>query len=508
MNPEVIAQRALEFGWQIGWLLALLFLMAVALSIAQSPKTADRRRGFRLTIYVGVVILIAILAQTAMRQHDIHIDLTRAKTFTADPVVLEFVDDLKTPIRLTYFGHQDDAAARRVMTILDSLQRRSPLLTVQISDPDKDPSLARRHGVKFYNVAVIEAGEQRVLAKTTSEVDIVIAMQKALREKVTTLCFVIGHGEAEIHNEEFHTHVESIGGSTANHHHGHAHIPVVQSTSHGIGRLRRSLDALGYETKTITFTTDKKTVEACNVISVVQPKFAFAPSEIKKLEQFLLDGGALLVFLDLGYELGAWTQFLERRGVALAYNVVVDEAQHYENDNEALAISSYPQHVISEDIAMTIIPGARSIILAKEQTGLVPIVTASPTAKTVQLNHSHHDDNRIDDSTQKRIGEGDSPPVLMAATARQNEKTRFLIAGDADFLTNSYYPYLSNSGLALSIYRWASNERKGVNAEPAIPVFQTLTLSQMQMKALFIGLVFGVPGGVLLIGLLVWWRQK
>ena len=290
-----ISVEILDFAWLFGWLIALWVLICFALATAQRSQLADRYAGARLAAFAAIVIVLALLAQTALRQHDVHLDLTRARTFTADKTALEFIDNLQAPITVTYFGHEGDPAARRIMTILDSFQFRSPMLTVATTDPDKDPVLARRYGVQFYNVAVVEAGEQRVLAKTTSEVDIVIAMQKALREKVTRLCFVNGHGEAELYNEEFHTHIESLGGgSGVDHHHGHAHIPLVQSTSHGIGRLRRSLDALGYETRPIKLTAARTALDSCDVVSVVQPKFAFAPSEIKKLEQ----GQSKLIFKD------------------------------------------------------------------------------------------------------------------------------------------------------------------------------------------------------------------
>ena len=180
-------------------------------------------------------------------------------------------------------------------------------------------------------------------------------------------------------------------------------------------------------------------------------------------------------------------------------DVIVDEKQHYESDEEALAISSYPQHVISEQIAMTMFPGARSLQINEAPNPLMAVVTAGPSGTTLPLGHTH-------DHAQRERVQG--PLVIAAASGSSMDASRFFIAGDADFLTNSYFPYLSSSALALAIFRWASREQQDVHAEPAIPVFENLVLSQTQMKALFGVLVIAIPGLVLLAGIGIWWRRR
>ena len=499
----MVPRTIVELCWLLGWSAALFILVCAASTIALRAKPAGRSRPVFLAVFSLCVVLVAALAQQAVRRHDLYVDLTRNKTFTADAAAVAVVDSLTQDVEIFYFGHEDDPSARRVMTILNGLAHRSPLLDVEIADPDKDPTLARRFGVKFYNVAVVQAAGQRVLAKTTNEVDIAIAIQKALREKVTALCFVTGHGEAEIHNEEFHTHVEGLGGASVDHHHGHAHIPVVQSTPHGVGRLRRSLEALGHETKTINLTTESGQLKSCDVVSVIQPKYAYTPSEIVALEAILNAGKSLLLFFDIGYDVTAWHAFFETYGIRVDNNVLIDDEQHYETDNEALAISSYPQHVITKEIAMTIFPGARSLQLDKTTEKTQAIVAGNASTESLRLGHvrePHRHEN-------EENAQYSSPPVLMAVADSRTGPGRLLVAGDADFLTNSYFPYLSNSALALAIFHWASGEQDAVKTEPAIPVYETLLLSQAQMNVLFLVLVFGVPSLVLLIGAIVWWKR-
>ena len=122
------------------------------------------------------------------------------------------------------------------------LGRRNPRLHVRTVDPDKQPSLAHTYGVRLYNAAVLEADGRRMVVQSTDENDLAIGIQRVLRERVITLCFIEGHHEYPIDNFEFHTHLEGL----RDHSHDDASSKVVQMAGHGIGRLRRALEALGY----------------------------------------------------------------------------------------------------------------------------------------------------------------------------------------------------------------------------------------------------------------------
>lgn len=502
----VLPESLIAFAQIAAWILAVAILLRTGMGMAQQTIRASRWRTLRLLVFITITGAVAGIAQLAIERHDRHFDLTHNQAYTADAAALEVVQSLPEQVQIIYFGHDDDPAVARLRVILQDFARRQPLLSVEITDPDKNPLLARRHGVDFYNVAVVEAAGRRVLAQTTNEIDIALAIQKARGEIQTTLCFTTGHGEAEINNEEFHTHVESLGGGEhAGHHHGHAHIPVVKTTAHGIGRLRRSLDALGYVSRTINLTTEGAQLSGCDVVSVTQPKYPFAPDEIAALKSVLDDGASLLAFFDLGYEVDVWQDLFASQGMRLNNNLVTDEDQNHAGDKEALAITNYPSHRITKDIAMTVFPGVRTISLSKSDDLSEALVAASSSSRAHGLEqaddlHYHVHPTAQDETREAR--------VIVALREASSGQGRFLLAGDADFLTNSYFPYLSNSALALSIFHWASGEQTAYQLEPRMPVYESLILSQEQMTALFGTLVFGLPGLVLLFGLVVWWRNK
>src|SRR3546814_4632722 len=104
--------------------------------------------------------------------------------------------------------------------------RRNPLLTVATVDPDKQPELARREGVRLYNAAVIEAAGRRVLVQGTDEAEIAIGIQRVLRQRAITVCFVEGHGELPIDAFELHSHLEGVSDHS---HRSEEHTSELQS---------------------------------------------------------------------------------------------------------------------------------------------------------------------------------------------------------------------------------------------------------------------------------------
>src|SRR3954452_24333206 len=202
--------------WFVGWLVALLILFRLGLSF----RLETRLGRWKSWLYAGGVaaaaLAICVFANVALVLHDAHLDLTREKVYTPSSAAMRVVDELDREVSLTYFYHAQDPAGQRFRDILRVLGRRNALLRVRAIDPDKEPTLAGTGGIRIYNAAMIEAEGRRVLVQSTDDAEIALGIQRALRERVLTFCFVAGQGELPIDNFEFPTHLEGV----ASHSHG------------------------------------------------------------------------------------------------------------------------------------------------------------------------------------------------------------------------------------------------------------------------------------------------
>jgi len=516
-----MGEHTLELGaiaWAVGWLLAVLVLFAAGLRLPLETRLAGPRAWLYRAGCVTAALGVWVLANVAIVLNDTHIDLTREKVYTPSADALAVVDELKTPVRITYFYRSEDPAGRRTSEILEVMGRRNALLTVLSVDPDKRPELARRAGIQLYNAAVVEAGGRRVLIQGTDEAQIAIGIQRVLRTRALTVCFLEGHGELPMDSFEFHTHLEGVG----DHSHGDASSHVIETAGHGVGRLRRALEAQGYATAKLILATSGGVPADCSLLVAANPRTTFLPAESAALRAYLAGGGSALLLFDLGFvpEPGL-ARLLADLGVRLEQQVVVDPLSHYQTDAEMVAVTGYPPHPITRTVSLTFFPGIRPLSLTEPVSGLVrsPLLESSRDSYVRAVEPAG---TRSIEEAPPNAGGAANPanPVVAdvhprvlgiaveGALAPGRPPLRAVVLGDGDFASNSFLPYMANSDLVLGAVRWLAREEHATAVKTRIPVPPMILLTAAQSRAIFISIVILLPLSVIGIGGLVWWLRR
>ena len=494
----------------LGWLAAVLVLARAGLRLPLAlPGPAWRNRLRNAVALVGGA-LVMVLAMVGLTGHDTHLDLTREKLFTPSAPAMAVVAGLREPVKVTYFFQGQDPNAVRARDLLLQMARQNPLLAVEAIDPEKQPSLAATRGMKVNNAALIEAQGRRVLVQGTDEAEFAVGIQRVLRERVVRVCFVEGHNEYSIDNEEFHTHLDNA----ASHSHNDAASKIIETTGHGIGRLRRSLEALGYDVARVPLATVPAVPADCAVLVAANPRTTWLPGESASLRTYLQQGGAFLLLADLGFELEpGLARLLGEFGIKLHQAVVIDARSHYGNDAEMVAVTGYEPHPVTAKVAYSFFPGVRPLEVLAPVDGITVQVLAKSGESSI---------TREVAAVERRVAGGSSAPggedpvpgprVLAAASEGRlqggHAAFRAVVVGDADFASNSFYPYMANSDLTLSMVRWLAREEAltAVNARVAAPPLVLLTAGQMQTVYLITTLL--LPLLAVLVGLLVWWKRR
>jgi len=495
--------------WMAGWLVALAILFFAGLRVPLQTRLTRWRSFLFNAGIVAAAAATAVLASVALMLHDVHVDMTREKLFTPSAQAMSVVDQLSRPVRLTYFYRGQDPAGRRVKDVIEVMGRRNAMLAVRTVDPDREPSVAQAYGVRMVNAAILEAEGRKVIVQTTDEGEIAIGIQRVLREKVIVACFLEGHNELPMDNFEFHTHMEGIAG----HSHDDASSKVIQTTGHGIGRLRRALEAQGYETRKVVLATSPAVPADCQVLIVANPRTTFLPAESTAIESYLERGGALFAMFDLGFSLEPRLAALTGRlGIKLPMQAVVDPLSHYSTDAEMVAVAAYDPHPITKNASMSFYPGMRPLLAVEPAAGVhvVPLLTSSRDSYV----------RKVEPVAIRSAGEEsgrDAPkhgPQLMAIAAegRLGAKAtgdfRAVVVGDGDFASNSFLPYLANGDVALGIVRWLVREERAATVSNRIPVPPMILLTGAQMTLIFLAVEVLLPLAVLAIGGFVWWRRR
>jgi hypothetical protein len=503
-----------KLGWFAGWLVAvvLLFLAGARLPLALRYSRL-RAIAFHVAI-VAAAVGVAVLANVALTLNDAHIDLTREKIYTPSAQAMKVVDDLKQPVRLTYFYRSQDPEGRRVKEVLGVMGRRNPLFQVRVADPDKEPTLARTFGVRIYNAGVLEAEDRKLLIQSVDEAEIAIGVQRVLREKVVTVCFLEGHNELPMDNFEYHTHVEGM----SNHNHGDASSQHVQMPDHGIGRLRRALEVQGYGVRKVVLATQPEVPRECQVLIVANPRTTFLPAESAGIEAYLRGGGSLLAMFDLGFVLESrLANLVGQLGVSLPQEAIVDPLSHYASDSEMVAVTGYEASPVTRNLSMTFFPGARPLAPRPPASGISisPLFASSRDSYTRPVLAAG-----VRDADPASKPAAPAPAGAGAASARRDGRRppargrcRRSAAARGDRRRWRFREQLvpsvpcqqrsrARDGPWLAA-RGAHDERRLEDPVPAM-----ILLSGAQMRTIFLAVEVLLPLAVFALGILMWWRRR
>jgi ABC-type uncharacterized transport system involved in gliding motility auxiliary subunit len=512
MHEHAVELDAL--AWGAGWLVAVLILFVVGARLPLATGLGAIASRLYAVGCVAAGLGVWVLANVALHLNDTHIDLTREKVYTPSATAMAVVDELRTPVHITYFYRSDDPIGQRARSILEVMGRRNPLLTVLTVDPDKQPELARREGVRLYNAAIVEAAGRRVLIQGTDEAEIAIGIQRVLRTRSLTVCFLEGHGEFSMDGFEFHTHLEGV----ANHSHGEASSQIIETAGHGVGRLRRVLEAQGYLTRKLVLATAGAVPADCTVLLAANPRTTFLPAEPAALRSYLEGGGSALLMFDLGFapEAGL-SRLLSDLGVRLEQQVVVDPLSHYQRDAEMVAVTGYDPHPITRTLSLTFFPGVRPLTLTQPASGVevTPILQSSRDsyARPVLPADARRVESSPAPAAQVAPQVADVRPRVLGIAAEGTlapgaSPFRAVVIGDGDFASNSFLPYMSNSDLLVAAVRWLAREERGTAVRTRIPVPPMVLLTASQSRWLFILIVIVLPLVVIAIGGAVWWSRR
>jgi ABC-type uncharacterized transport system len=486
--------------WSVGCLAALLVLFAAALRV-RVYGAGWRRWALRLGV-VGAALAATLAANVAVYRHDSHLDFTREEAFTPSREASDIVRGLTEPVQLVYFFQKENPAGRGTATMLDLLGRLNPLLAVETVDIDRNPARASAFGVQLYNTAVIVTQSHRLQVLTTDDREIALGILRALRRRQPVVCFATGHGEYDIDNFEFHTHFEGS--------HSHSHnaegMALVQMEQHGLGRLRRAIEKLGMEPRKVELRPGRPLPQDCAALVDANPRTPHLPVEADLLRAYLLAGGSYMLLVEpdfpLEERLGA---VIAEAGARIGTGVIVDPVEHYFTDEQMIAITRYASHPVTRAQALSFYPGARPVEpVPRDGVRAVALFASSARSYVVQDRARYREEAT---SAPKR-----AYALAVAAEGRLAPAAplyRMVVVGDADFASNSFFPYLANADIALAGVSWLLREDRLSTLKPPVEVLPMVTLTNAQVRWIFILTVLLLPGLVAALGFGVWlWRRR
>ncbi|MCS7090577.1 MAG: Gldg family protein [Verrucomicrobiota bacterium] len=252
--------------------------------------------------------------------------------------------------------------------------------------------------------------------------------------------------------------------------------------------------------------------EDCHLLIVAGPLRPLPEPVLQKLDQYLQQGGRMLVLLN-SYGLSRASgleSLLARWGVEITLWPVSD--RDHTITGQDLKVIRFGRHPVVEPLLEGGAPAALHLWRPRAVSRLA-VSAAKPEGLTVtELAYSG------ERSVLMGAGAGARGPFSLAVavekgavpgvvTSRGN--TRIVVVGDSFFLANQLIESVNNADFGAFAVNWLLDRQFLLHPLSPRPVREfRVTLSARQMRALQWTFLAGMPAGLLLIGLVIWWRRR
>lgn len=468
---------------------------------------------------VGVFVAIGYLST----RFPMRFDLSEQKEHSLSKQTVNMLQHLDKPVHVAFFH---DPAMRETVELYELMQKVTPKLTVEFHDPMLNPAQARLMGVNFAGTALMQSEGRKLTVNGPTEVDIANGIMRISQGVSQRLCFLDGHNEADPYSIESHDHMEGSAG----HAHGVGDKQIIHE-QHGMAKARAALEAMNYNVEKVSLLKTGSTLNDCALLVIAGPKSPVLPLEIDAIGKYLDGGHNAVIMVDPFVEAGL-TLLLEKFGVVVGKNIVIDPASHFWADPSSPAVTDYNRHQITEQLPLTFFPGATSLLPTMRQppgVSVLPLVNSSKTsfgettANRAEFNEKEDQVgplsmmvlvNRRPETARNAAAilselRGQKIPEPEPAPGTFDfKRSRVVVIGDSDFATNSFFHIMGNGKLFLNSVNYLASRENLIGVEPRTFDKPRVNLTNRQMKGTFFLSVILIPLLLAVVGTAVWWRQR
>ena len=488
----VVNQEADRFV-QLGLVLSVLALASAILLDPQRVRRALSGRQARygsnaLLLTLAVVGILAVANYLAYSSPQ-SVDLTETRDFSLTPETLLILDQLQEPVQLIGFYTADSVDARDLSRALFEVYQRNGRgkITTEFVDPRANPVAADRYGVQRDASVVVAAGGASEVLSVPSEEELTGAILRLTNPEQRKVYFLVGHGERDL---------EGVDDA-------------------GYSEVRRALEAKNYQVDTLSPLSTGAIPDDALALVLAGPTTDLQPVEAQLIEDYLAQGGALVVLSEPTAALSA-AQPLDPLGAYLAREWGIgyqdDLVMDFNSSLPLTAIAAeYGEHAITSRMRnlRSYFPSARSLRLEAVED---PALRLTPLVLTAENSWGESDYIGFTESGTLKFDEGVDVggPMLVAAAGEDLESgSRLVVIGDSDFAANADFLGVGNGDLLVNSIDWAARQDKliSLTPKPAISRF-LLPPSSQAIGGIFLITVILIPAAVLAAGIYVWWSRR
>ena len=320
-----------------------------------------------------------------------------------------------------------------------------------------------------------------------SEQDITSTIMKITRDKVKMACFVTGHGEKSLADNE----------------------------GAGYSAVDQGLKREGFNTNSVNLVSSGSVPTDCDVLVIAGPTKALFPQETEMVSKYLDDGGKVLIEEDPISEKSQQNPNLDAIyqpwNINVGTNVIVDVSgvgRYLGTGPAAPVVIDFGDSPITKNLkgGMTFFPLARTVSIAdKNKTEPLDTELLKTSARSFTIPNLDQKEVKFDPKTDTA---GPLSLAVAADRASGGKEARLVVIGNSNFAANQFVGSQENGDLFFNTIDWLAQDENLISIRPKSPTNRRVTLTESQWSMLRWFDLFFLPGLVIFAGVYIWWKRR
>lgn len=226
-------------------------------------KNAEGALSLRKEWFVPLFILLALCNFVARTAEHVF-DFSQDHLYQLQPNTIAWLEKLQQPVTIMVFVQNDSKTVGYAEFLKEKFAKETALVDVQIKNINRDVELANKYKITTSGQTVLLSQDHWVLSPDFYEKSLLSGLVRLLAKGDSTLCFLVGHGEADLDDHDI----------------------------SGLGKLKSELQNAGFPVKAVSLFggSSEALREKCGVLFMVSPKTALLDAERELLDQSIKDG--------------------------------------------------------------------------------------------------------------------------------------------------------------------------------------------------------------------------
>lgn len=486
-----------------------------ASNVSQPSFWPGRKWRIGSNIALATVALLAtlIMINFIAARHFKQFELNAAGQEPLSPLTLRVLDSLTNKVKVLVFYDRRQPLYSAVSKVLNKFQVRCPKLDIEYVDYNFYPGRAEEirttydfdTSEKADRIIFSCNGKKKfVYSRELSDFDYsgVLADKKIKRTNfkgeslfASALCSVIDPRQIKAYFLEGHR--EHSPSNTDEQTGFLDFAKVLQENNIAIGRLSLLTNEVPSD---------------CQLLIVANPLNPISESELEKIDRYLNQGGRMLALF--GYNSLNTQTGMEKHladwGVEVGRNWVTDTLQSKSGDSQLVVVNDFSDHPIVRPLRRSRL----ALVLPRSIGRRASAPRSADAARVTEL--AYTSPAGAVHTSPTKVVRRDRIPLMVAVEKNSIQgisadrgETRIVVVGESLFLANTAIDYEANRDFARLAVNWLINREillEGIGPRPIKEY--TITMTRSEMNAVRWLLVAGIPGSVLLFGMVVWARRR